>query len=44
MGELKDRFNESGLNLKAINFLDKDSSLDQLEKLESFEQIINIRI
>ena len=44
MGELKDRFNEGGLNLKAINFLDKDSSLDQLEKLESFEQIINIRV
>ena len=41
---LEDRFNESGLNLKAINFLDKGSSLEQLEKLESFEQIINIRV
>lgn len=41
---LEDRFNESGLNLKAINFLDKDSSLEQSEKLESFEQIINIRV
>jgi flagellar hook-length control protein FliK len=43
MDELKERFSEKGLNLKASIFLDSDSLLEDLEKFESAVGIINIK-
>ncbi|MBI3592162.1 MAG: flagellar hook-length control protein FliK, partial [Nitrospirae bacterium] len=44
LDELKTTFREKGLNLKAVNALDKDDhSLEQLERLESFERIVSIK-
>ena len=43
MDELKERFSEKSLNLKASIFLDRASPLKELEKFESLEGVINIK-
>lgn len=43
--ELQDSFIARGLNLKAVNVLDSnDTSLEQFERLESFENQVNIKV
>jgi hypothetical protein len=43
--ELQDSFIARGLNLKAVNVLDSnDASLEQFERLESFENQVNIKV
>ncbi|HEX8949421.1 MAG TPA: hypothetical protein VF790_10695 [Dissulfurispiraceae bacterium] len=45
LDELKGTFREKGLNLKAVNILEKDDSLfEQLEKLASSERVVNIKV
>ena len=44
VNHLEDQFAEKGLNLKAVRVLDKDdTSLEQLEKLEPYKQIVSIK-
>lgn len=44
LDSLKTSFREKGLTLKAANMLDRnDTSLEHLEKLESFERIVSIK-
>ena len=43
--ELRQMFQEQGLNLKVANFLDiQERHLQPFERLESFENLINIKI
>jgi hypothetical protein len=42
--ELHDRFSGSGLLLRNASVLDKELSGEELERLESFERIVNIKI
>ena len=42
--ELQDRFSGSGLLLKNASIIDKELSDRELERLESFERIVNIKI
>jgi hypothetical protein len=44
IGGLDEQFKEKGLNLKAVRVLDyEDTSLESLENLEPFRQIVNIK-
>ena len=44
VNHLENQFAEEGLNLKAVRVLDKDdTSLEQLENLEPFKQIVSIK-
>ena len=44
IGSLDEQFKASGLNLKAVRVLDKnDSSLEQLERLENYRQIVSVK-
>jgi len=44
VNHLEEQFIGKGLNLKAVRVLDKaDTSLDQLENLESYKQIVSIK-
>ena len=41
---LEEQFTEKGLNLKAVRVLDKaDTTLERLENLEPFKQIVSIK-
>lgn len=43
--ELQDSFIARGLNLRAVNIMDSnDTSIEQLERLESFEEQISIKV
>jgi hypothetical protein len=44
VNHLENQFAEEGLNLKAVRVLDKDdTSLEQLENLEPYKQIVSIK-
>ncbi|MGO9950668.1 MAG: hypothetical protein ACLPN1_00465, partial [Dissulfurispiraceae bacterium] len=44
VGRLEEQFTEKGLNLKAVRVLDKaDTSLEKLENLEPYKQIVSIK-
>jgi len=44
LNELHDRFSVSGLLLKNASVIDRELSAEELERLESFERIVNIKI